>query len=128
MFMERGSLYFRRGWTHGPIALAVLPLLLAAAMFAFDRCARARGKRPAARAPVHFGWLVGLAYIGTLSHPLMDFLNTYGIRCLMPFSERWFYGDALFIIDLWLWGVLAVGVWLSRRKERGAGALIQNRR
>ncbi|MGE3474388.1 MAG: metal-dependent hydrolase [Rhodospirillaceae bacterium] len=121
MFMERGSLYFRRGWTHGPIALVVLPLLLAAAMFAFDRWQARRGKRPAARAPVHFGWLVGLAYIGTLLHPLMDFLNTYGIRCLMPFSERWFYGDALFIIDLWVWGALAVGVWLSRRKERWRG-------
>ncbi len=121
MFIARGSLYFRRGWTHGPIALVLLPLVLAAAMFAFDRWQARRGKRPAARAPVRFGGLVGLAYIGILSHPLMDLLNTYGIRCLMPFSERWFYGDALFIIDLWLWGVLALGVWLSRRKERWVG-------
>lgn len=121
MFMERGSLYFRRGWTHGPIALVILPLVLACAMLAFDRWQARRGKRPASRASVNFGWLVALAYIGILSHPLMDFLNTYGIRCLMPFSERWFYGDALFIIDVWLWSALGLGVWLSCRRERHAG-------
>ncbi|MGE4062470.1 MAG: metal-dependent hydrolase [Rhodospirillaceae bacterium] len=121
MFLDRGSLYFRRGWTHGPLALAVLPVLLALAMHAFDRWQARRGTRPAARAPVHFGGLLGLAYIGTISHPLMDFLNTYGIRCLMPFSERWFYGDALFIIDLWMWSAFGLGIWLSRRRERRTG-------
>jgi inner membrane protein len=118
MFLDRGSLYFRRGWTHGPIALAILPVLLALVLQAFDRWQTRRGTRPAARAPLRFGWLLGLAYIGILSHPLMDLLNTYGIRCLMPFSERWFYGDALFIIDLWMWSALGIGIWLSRRRER----------
>ncbi len=121
MFIDRGSLYFRRGWTHGPIALVILPILLALAMIAFDRWQARRGKRPASRAPVRFGWVLGLAYIGIISHPLMDLLNTYGVRCLMPFSERWFYGDALFIIDLWMWSALGVGIWLSRRRERWTG-------
>jgi len=112
------NLAWRRGWTHGPIALVVLPILLAFAMVAFDRWQERRGKRPETRLPVRFGWVLGLAYIGILSHPLLDFLNTYGIRCLMPFSERWFYGDALFIIDIWVWLTLAVGIWWSRRKER----------
>jgi inner membrane protein len=40
----------------------------------------------------------------------------------MPFSDRWFYGDALFIIDVWLWAALGVGVWLSRRRRRTGGA------
>lgn len=117
------NLAWRRGWTHGPIALVLLPLLLAFAMVAFDkwqarRSNIGRGTRPEARLPVRFGWVLALGYIGILSHPLLDFLNTYGIRCLMPFSERWFYGDALFIIDIWMWLTLAVGVWWSRRKER----------
>lgn len=121
MFTERGTLALRRGWTHGPIALLILPLVLTAIMVAFDRWQARRGTRPADRLPVHVGWLAALAYIGILSHPLLDFLNTYGIRCLMPFSERWFYGDALFIIDLWMWGTLGLGVWLSRRRERWQG-------
>jgi inner membrane protein len=117
------NLAWRRGWTHGPIALLMLPPLLAALMLAFDRWQARRGSRPPGRLPVHFGWLVALAYIGAISHPMLDFLNTYGIRCLMPFSDRWFYGDALFIIDVWLWLALAIGIWLSRRRRRGSPAV-----
>lgn len=112
------SLAWRRGWTHGPIALAVLPIFLVVALVAFDRWQGARGTRPRARDPVRAGWLLALAYIDILSHPLLDLLNTYGVRFLMPFSERWFYGDALFIIDIWVWGALAFGVLASRRRER----------
>ena len=112
------SLAWRRGWTHGPIALVVLPLVLVAAMVAFDRWQARRGTRPRARDPVRAGWLLALAYIGIVSHPLLDLLNTYGVRVLMPFSERWFYGDALFIVDPWLWSALAFGVIASRRRAR----------
>lgn len=112
------NLAWRRGLTHGPIALAVLPLLLAFVMVAFDRWQTRRGSRPGDRLPVQFGWILVLGYIGILSHPLLDFLNTYGIRCLMPFSEQWFYGDVLFIIDVWMWSVLGIAIWLSRRREK----------
>ena len=118
------NLAWRRGWTHGPVALLLLPPLLAALMLAFDRWQARRGSRPPSRAPVHFGWLVALAYIGAISHPMLDFLNTYGIRCLMPFSDRWYYGDALFIIDVWLWLALATGIWLTRRFRRGGPAIV----
>jgi inner membrane protein len=112
------SLAWRRGWTHGPIALLVLPILLVLAMVAFDRWQARRGSRPGRRPPVRAGALLALAYIGILSHPLLDLLNAYGIRLLMPFSDRWFYGDALFIIDIWLWIALAAGVRMSRRREK----------
>jgi inner membrane protein len=118
------NLAWRRGWTHGPLGLAFLPLLLAGAMLAFDRWQAWRGTRPAARPPVRFGWLLALAYIGALSHPLMDFLNTYGIRFLMPFSDRWYYGDALFIIDVWLWLALGAGIWLARRRSSSTPAIV----
>lgn len=59
---------------------------------------------------------MALAYIGWFTHPLLDFMNTYGIRLLMPFSQRWYYGDVLFIIDVWLWFALGAGLWLSRRR------------
>jgi inner membrane protein len=101
--------------------MLVLPPLLVAIMVLFDRWQARRGARPAGRLPVHVGWLFALAYVGWASHPLLDFMNTYGVRLLMPFSERWFYGDTLFIIDVWLWTVLGIGVWLSgRRRRRGS--------
>jgi inner membrane protein len=116
------SLAMRRGITHGPIAMVVLPLLLAGALRWFDRWQERRGTRPDARLPVRFGWLLALSLIGCLSHPAADWLNSYGIRLLEPFSSKWFYGDVLFIIDPWLWAILGGGLWLSLRRERGGAA------
>jgi inner membrane protein len=114
------SLAMLRGITHWPLAMLLLPLALTGAMIAFDRWQARRGSRPADRLPVRPGWLLALAYIGCLSHPLFDWFNSYGIRLLAPFSQRWFYGDALFIVDPWLLALLIAGVWLSRRRGRQA--------
>ena len=111
------SLAMRRGLTHGPIALVILPLLLTVALMLW-----ARWRPSDKRLPVRPGWLLALAYIGTLSHPALDWLNSYGIRLLEPFSSQWFAGDTLFIIDVWIWTALASAVWLSRRRERAGQA------
>ena len=112
------SLSMRRGITHGPIALVLLPILLWALMIGFDRWQERRGKRPVTRLPIHKGWLLALAYIGCFSHPALDWLNNYGIRLLEPFSHRWFYGDSIFIIDLWIWIALGLSIGVSLRRER----------
>lgn len=109
---------FRRGITHGPIAWVLLPLILAGALWWFDRWQARRGTRPEGRLPVHFGWLYALSFIACLSHPALDWLNVYGIRLLEPFSSRWFYGDTLFIIDVWLWALMGFATWYSLRRER----------
>ena len=111
-------LAIRRGITHGPIAMVILPLLLWGIMLWFDAWQTRRGKRPEKRLPVHRGWLLALAYIGCLSHPLFDWFNSYGIRLIEPFSSQWFHGDTIFIIDIWLWIALIAGVWISIRRER----------
>ena len=110
------SLDFRRGWTHGVLALAVLPFLLTAAVLAWDRWVRRR--RSPHAPPADARGVLLLSFVSILSHPLLDWLNTYGVRLLMPFSGRWLYGDALFIVDPWVWAALGLGVWLSRRRER----------
>ncbi|QDP20035.1 metal-dependent hydrolase [Sphingomonas xanthus] len=108
------SLALRRGITHGPIALAVLPVLLAALVIAYDRW------RPC-KVPLRPGPLIIAAYIGTLSHPALDWLNSYGIRLLEPFSSRWFAGDTLFIIDIWVWVALTLSFLAARRSEKRGG-------
>ena len=113
------QLPFRRGWTHGPIGILLLPPLLAAVMLGFDRLQTRWRKRPASRLPVRPWQLLLLAYIGALSHPFLDWLNNYGIRLLMPFSHEWFYGDAIFIIDPWIWLTLGAGIFVARRRQRG---------
>jgi inner membrane protein len=106
------SVAFRRGWTHGTIAQLLLPVALTAVMWALSRAWPTPDDRPPTRAR----WLLLLSYVGVLSHVALDLLNTYGIRLLMPFEGRWFYGDAVFIIDPWLWLALGAGVWLARRR------------
>lgn len=70
---------------------------------------------------MHFGWLYALSLIACLSHPALDWLNNYGVRLLEPFSSRWFNGDVLFIINLWLWLGLGFAAWLSLRREKKTG-------
>ena len=109
---------FRRGWTHGVLALVVLPFVLTAIMIAWDRYKRRSAQ--ADRAPVVPRQLLVLSAVSILTHPTLDWMNSYGMRWLMPFNGRWFYGDSLFIIDPWLLLVLGLGVWLSRRRERAS--------
>lgn len=100
---------FRRGWTHGVLAQVLLPVLLTAAT---GWWARRQGQAPAWR-----DWLL-LSFAGVYSHVGLDYLNSYGIRLLMPFSSRWFYGDALYIVDPWMYLLLGGGLWWSFRRER----------
>jgi inner membrane protein len=112
------GLAFRRGWTHGPLALVLLPLVLTGLMLAWDRFVRRRGDRGATHAPVPAGATLLIACIGVVSHPALDWLNTYGVRLLMPFSGEWFYGDAVFIIDPWLWLLFIAALVPWRRTLR----------
>lgn len=107
------SVAFRRGITHGVPAQLVLPVALAGLVWATGR-----RSAPSPVPAVRFGWLLALSYLGVLTHVYMDLLNTYGVRLLSPLSQRWFYGDSIFIIDLSLWLILGAGVLLARRRGR----------
>jgi inner membrane protein len=106
------DLGFRRGLTHGVPALIVLPFMLAGIMLLWDRWRRPPGDAPRA------GQLLLLSAISILTHPILDWMNTYGMRWLVPFSNAWTYGDALFIVDPWIWLALGFGVFVSRRRTR----------
>jgi len=107
------SVAFRRGWTHGILADALLPPLLTAVILFVASRRPATSREPSLR-PMQ---LLLLSYIGVILHVSMDLLNTYGVRLLMPFSQHWFYGDVLFIVDPWLWLALGTGVGLSVRRR-----------
>jgi inner membrane protein len=78
---------FRRGWTHGVVGQALLPIGLTLAVMAW---ARWRGR------PVRAAWVLALSYLALYSHLFLDFLNNYGVRLLAPIEWRWFHGDAVF--------------------------------
>lgn len=118
VFGSDAALAFRRGPTHGPLGWLLLPPLLVAIVALATRHRRARSGSPLPTAT-----LLSLAYLGALTHPLLDLLNVYGVRLLSPFSNRWYYGDALFIVDPWFWLILGCAVFLVREPTRHALAL-----
>ncbi|HYC61996.1 MAG TPA: metal-dependent hydrolase [Thermoanaerobaculia bacterium] len=103
------ALGFRRGWTHGVLALVLLPLIQTALLLLYARL------RPDPERPVSARWLLILSAFAILTHPFLDWLNNYGMRWLMPFDGTWFYGDSVFIMDPWLWLVLGAG-WLAGKR------------
>ncbi len=114
------ALLVRRGWTHGILALLIWPFLLTGMMLGIDRLIEKRLLRKGKKRegpPMRPLVLLGIASLGVLSHPLLDWLNTYGVRLLMPFDDTWFYGDTLFIIDPWFWLLAGAGVVLARSES-----------
>ncbi len=68
-------------------------------------------------------WMV--IAIALASHILLDALNSYGVHPFYPTDVGWYYGDAVFIFEPWLWLVLGVtNAWNARgRVARFAAAL-----
>ncbi len=106
------ALCVRRGWTHGLLALAALPLVLTGALVLLGRI------RGTAKPPPRAKTLLWLSSLAVVTHPSLDWLNTYGLRWLMPLDSRWFYGDALFIVDPWIWLFLGTAVFLCASRTR----------
>ena len=106
-----------RGLTHsivGTIALALaLPLVFHGVAWLI---ARLRKREPATR----LRGLMIASIIVTASHPLLDWTNNYGVRLLLPWNSRWFYGDLVFIMDPVFWLVLGGAAFLvtSRTKNQ----------
>ena len=101
-----------RGFTHGIGGLVTMPFLTVAIIWLWERL------RPGKEGPLKIGGLLLACFVGVLSHPLLDLMNTYGTRVLEPFSHRWWYADSLFIMDPWIWLMLILGLEMSWRAER----------
>jgi inner membrane protein len=112
-------LAIHRGFTHGLTGgELVMPPILAALLWLLDRWQLSRGVEFKSGLPMRFGWLLALSYLGTLTHPFLDLLTTYSVQLFSPFSTAWYHSDALFIVDVWLWLLLAVAIGISKRREQ----------
>ena len=88
-----------------------MPPVLAGLLWLLDRWQISRNATFKSGLPMHFGWLVALSYLGAITIRCSTWLTTYSVQLFSPFSSRWYHADGLFIIDLWLWLVLAVSIW-----------------
>src|SRR6185295_1039682 len=67
---------------------------------------------------VKFRGLLVASLIVSATHPLLDWTNNYGIRFLLPWSTRWFYGDLVYIVDPFIWLLLGSACFLLTSKTR----------
>ena len=112
-------LAIHRGFTHGLVGgVLIMPPILAGLLWLLDRWQIGRGTKFKSGLPMRFGWLVLLCYLGALTHPMLDMLTTYSVQLLSPFSNLWFHADGLFIIDIWVWLLLAISIGISKRREQ----------
>ena len=107
-------LQHHRGITHSLVGTAFLALLAPLIFHGIDRLgARLRHHEP----KTNFRGLLIASCIVTATHPLLDWTNNYGIRFLLPWNSRWFYGDLVFIVDPFIWLTLIAGllvIWRVR--------------
>jgi inner membrane protein len=99
-----------RGFTHSFLGIALVAALVVGFVYLLWRLRGAKIKNP--ELPPRWGVLFGFAYLAGLSHILLDFTNSYGVRPFWPFSERWYSWDIVFIVEPVLWILLLGGLLL----------------
>ena len=109
------ALQHHRGITHSIIGTLTLGLLLPLAFFVVEKISARVGRTPTR---IRLRGLVLASVLACATHPLLDWLNSYGVRPLLPWDGRWFYGDILFILDPWLWLVLGGAAFLLTARTR----------
>ncbi len=104
-----------RGITHAIIGVIALAFLLPLLFYVGDRLwSRFRNQQPTMK----LKGLLLASFVVSATHPLLDWTNNYGIRFLLPWNERWFYGDLVFIVDPLMWLILGGACFLLSAKTR----------
>jgi len=90
-------LEIHRGYTH---ALVFAPLVALLPLAIVKGVTRTR--------PTIGAWLACI--VAVLSHLVLDWTNVYGIRMLLPFSDRWLRLDITNVIDPFIWLILLLAL------------------
>jgi inner membrane protein len=109
-----------RGISHSLLGLAVETAILGGLCAWCER--RAQSPIDRVVAPQRGPWLA--AAVGLFSHLALDFLNSYGVRPLLPFSKQVFYGDMLFIVDPWAWILFGGAAALAGARTRAGSVAL----
>ncbi len=113
-------LHYHRGITHSIVGTFLLALIIPVIFFLIEH-AVARVRRRQKRFRLR-GLLVA-SLIVSATHPLLDWTNNYGVRPLLPWSGRWFYGDLVFVVDPFLWLLFGGAAFLLTSNSKRQVAL-----
>jgi inner membrane protein len=108
-------LQHHRGITHAIVGVIALAVLMPLIVHFVDRLWSRFHHQPA---KTKLKGLMLASFIVTATHPLLDWTNNYGIRFLLPWSQKWSYGDLVFVVDPYLWLILGGASFLLTARTR----------
>jgi len=104
-----------RAITHSIAGTIVLALILPLLFYLGGYLSARRHSRPNV---IKVKGLLIASLIVAATHPFMDWTNNYGIRLLLPWSPKWFYGDFVFIFDPFIWLIFGGAGFLLTSKSK----------
>jgi inner membrane protein len=115
-FSDRWSfLQHHRGITHAIVGVISLAIILPLIFYGVDRLwSRYKNQPPKTK----LRGLLLASFIASATHPFLDWTNNYGIRFFLPWSQKWSYGDFVFIVDPYIWLILGGSVFLLTARSR----------
>lgn len=108
-------LHHHRGFSHSILGTLLLALAIPVVFWLIERVTSQTRNRPGR---FRFGRLLLASSIACATHPLLDWTNNYGVRPLLPWSGKWFYGDLVFVVDPVLWLVFGGAAFLLISKTK----------
>jgi len=109
------ALHYHRGITHSVVGTVALGIAIPSLLFLINKLS-ARVRRHSAA--VRYRGLLIASLIAAATHPILDWTNNYGIRLLLPWNSRWFYGDLVFIVDPYIWLIIGGAAFLLTSQGR----------
>jgi inner membrane protein len=108
-------LHHHRGITHAIVGVITLAIILPLIFYGVDWLwSRYKDRPPKTR----LKGLMLASFVASATHPLLDWTNNYGIRFFLPWSQKWSYGDFVFIVDPYLWLILGGTAFLLTARSR----------
>jgi inner membrane protein len=104
------ALNHHRGFTHSFLGVPLVAAVVVGFVYFLWRLRGRKTRNP--NLPPRWGLLFAYACLAGLSHILLDFTTSYGVRPFWPFSERWISWDIVFIVEPVLLVVLILGLIL----------------
>jgi inner membrane protein len=107
-------LVFHRGITHSLVGAALEIIVLTGIIGIIAQRWGGAGARSTPSPP--WRWIAVCVAVAVLSHLYLDWQGSYGLRPFLPWSQRWYYGDWVAIVDPLFWIVpLVTLAWGERR-------------